>query len=67
LIQLAVDQNLLISASPALTEPRTARVSTIDPLNYPASGTFRVQLVMDNPDNKIPAGLRCTAQLSNED
>lgn len=27
------------------------------------SGTFRVQLVMANPLNKIPAGLRCSARL----
>ncbi len=35
---------------------------TVDPLIDPASGTFRVQLVMTNPGNRIPAGLRCSAQ-----
>lgn len=42
---------------------RLAEVSIVDPLIDPASGTFRVQLVMDNPLNKIPAGLRCSAKL----
>ena len=63
---IAVGQDLLIRAEPALTEARNARVTTVDPLIDPASGTFRVQLVMKNSGNRIPAGLRCAAQLTNE-
>jgi RND family efflux transporter MFP subunit len=42
---------------------RLAEVSIVDPLIDPASGTFRVQLVMDNPQNSIPSGVRCSAKL----
>jgi len=60
--QISVGQNLLISAAPALMEARGARVTTVDPLIDPASGTFRVRLEMKNSANKIPAGLRCTVR-----
>lgn len=60
--KIAVGQNLLISAEPALTRARKASVTTVDPLIDPASGTFRVQLEMSNPNNRIPAGLRCNAR-----
>lgn len=63
---IAVGQVLSILASPAIEEARQAKVSTVDPLIDPASGTFRVQLVMENPGNAIPAGLRCSAQLTEE-
>lgn len=36
-----------------------AKVSLIDPIIDPASGTFRVQLEMPNKGDKIPAGLNC--------
>ncbi len=45
------------------SKPRTAEVSIVDPLIDPASGTFRVQLVMPNPQNELPAGVRCSARL----
>jgi len=63
---IAVDQLLLVAAEPALKEPRSARVKTVDPLIDPASGTFRVQLEMNNPGNQIPAGLRCVVQLGSQ-
>lgn len=59
---IEVGQELFISAAPALEEPRIAMVSIVDPLIDPASSTFRVQLVMNNPGNAIPAGLRCIAR-----
>lgn len=37
-----------------------ARVDIVDPLVDPASGTFRVQLVLPNPGMKLPAGIRCS-------
>lgn len=37
------------------------KVSIVDPLVDPASGTFRVQLVLPNPSVKLPAGVRCSA------
>jgi len=59
--KIKVGQNLLISAAPAVKKARKARVTILDPLIDPASGTFRVQLEMSNPENRIPAGLRCIA------
>lgn len=61
--QIAKGQSLLVKPETAVTESRKAQVIIVDPLIDPASGTFRVQLKMDNPGHKIPAGIRCTAQL----
>ena len=36
-----------------------AKVKTVDPVVDPASGTFRIQLTLSNPKNKIPSGLKC--------
>lgn len=36
-----------------------ASVKTVDPVVDPASGTFRIQLTLPNPRNKIPSGLKC--------
>jgi membrane fusion protein (multidrug efflux system) len=60
--KIAVGQKLMIKAAPAMSKARKADVTTVDPLIDPASGTFRVQLVMQNPGNLVPAGLRCTAR-----
>ena len=59
---IMVDQLLAVTAEPAVKEARSARVKTVDPLIDPASGTFRVQLEMNNPGNRIPAGLRCQVE-----
>jgi multidrug efflux pump subunit AcrA (membrane-fusion protein) len=40
----------------------TAVVDAVDPLIDVASDTFRVRLVMPNPDNAILAGIRCAVQ-----
>ncbi len=40
-----------------------ATVSRVDQVADVASGTFGVRLTMPNPDQKIPAGLRCRMQL----
>jgi len=39
-----------------------ARVEVIDPLIDARSGTFGIRLLLANPDNKIPAGLRCKVE-----
>jgi multidrug efflux pump subunit AcrA (membrane-fusion protein) len=41
----------------------TARVDVFDPVIDPGSNTFRVRLVLPNPANAIPAGLRCFVRL----
>jgi RND family efflux transporter MFP subunit len=38
---------------------RTVRVSVIDPVVDPASGTFRVRSELPNSDHRVPAGLKC--------
>ncbi len=41
----------------------SAKVMIIDPVGDTASGTFGVRLSMQNPDNKIPAGMKCVLRL----
>lgn len=36
-----------------------AKVSVVDPVIDAASGTFGVRLILPNPDNSIPAGIKC--------
>ena len=64
--QITLGQKLMIKPESDTIDARIANVIIVDPLIDPASGTFRVQLVMNNPDNKIPAGIRCSAQLINK-
>jgi multidrug efflux pump subunit AcrA (membrane-fusion protein) len=40
-----------------------ARVDAIDPVVDPGSDTFRVRLLLPNPGNAIPAGIRCSVVL----
>ncbi len=41
-----------------------ATVRVIDRVADAASETVRIQLVLPNPDHRLPAGLRCQVQLS---
>ncbi len=59
--QIQVNQKIRIQPETLDFKARTARVSIVDPLIDPASGTFRVRLVMRNPNNLLPAGIRCSA------
>lgn len=43
----------------------SATVDVVDPVIDAGSNTFRVRLVLPNPKNAIPAGIRCTARLLN--
>jgi RND family efflux transporter MFP subunit len=45
----------------------TAVVEVIDPLIDARSGTFGIRLVLPNPLNRIPAGLRCKIELPHGD
>lgn len=44
---------------PLLGQKVTAKVSSVDRVIDPASGTFRVRLSLPNPRYEIPSGLRC--------
>ena len=43
-----------------------ATVDAIDPVIDAASDTFRVRLVLPNPGNAIPAGIRCSVRLPDQ-
>ncbi|HEX7970728.1 MAG TPA: efflux RND transporter periplasmic adaptor subunit [Thiobacillus sp.] len=45
------------------TSPVQAKVVLVDRLVDGASNTFRVRLLLPNPDHALPAGLRCKAYL----
>jgi len=42
--------------------PVVGTVSLVDKVLDPASGTFRVRMLLPNPDGRIPAGLRCKVE-----
>lgn len=44
-------------------QPRLAKVALVDKVIEGASNTFRARLSLPNADNKLPAGLRCKAEL----
>lgn len=62
--QITVGEQLMIKPEAANISENSATVKLVDPIIDPASSTFRVQLVMSNPDNTIPAGIPCTARKS---
>ena len=44
----------------------SAKVQVVDPIIDAASNTFRVRLVLPNPGNAIPAGIRCALRFPGE-
>jgi cobalt-zinc-cadmium efflux system membrane fusion protein len=42
--------------------PVAATVSLVDKVLDAASGTYRVRMLLPNPDGRIPAGLRCKVE-----
>jgi RND family efflux transporter MFP subunit len=44
----------------------SASVDVVDPVIDAGSNTFRVRLILPNPRNAIPAGVRCTVRLPNK-
>lgn len=52
-----------LTLGPPLNRTLAATVDAVDPVIDAASDTFRVRLVLPNPGNQIPAGVRCTVQL----
>ncbi|MBK9162213.1 MAG: HlyD family efflux transporter periplasmic adaptor subunit [Nitrosomonadales bacterium] len=47
---------------PLLGASYKAKVSRVDRVIDPASGTFRVRLLLPNPKLEIPSGLRCAVE-----
>ena len=61
----AVRQGLAMRITPDFpgAQPRFATVALVDKVIEGASNTFRARLSLPNPGNKLPAGLRCKADL----
>ncbi len=51
-----------VSLAPFVPGQLTARVVVVDRLIDAASGTFGVRLQLPNPDNRLPAGIRCSVR-----
>lgn len=60
-VRVGMIADLYLAAPVNLTLP--ARVDAVDPVIDPASDTFRIRLVLPNPANTIPAGVRCSVRL----
>jgi RND family efflux transporter MFP subunit len=56
---LRVGMTARVSLAPYFPGAYTAKVVVVDRVIDAASGTLGVRLQMPNPDNKIPAGLKC--------
>ena len=57
--QVSAGQQASVYPAEPLGGEYPARVAIVDLVVDPGSGTFRVRLLLDNPGNRIPAGLRC--------
>lgn len=57
---LRVGMTARVSLAPHFPGTYTAKVVVVDKVIDAASGTLGVRLQMPNPDNKIPAGLKCS-------
>lgn len=60
--RVQVGMQARVKFEPAQLGERIATVTRVDAVADAASGTFGVRLELDNPDRKLPAGLRCVAQ-----
>lgn len=61
--QLKVGQQVHVTPELPGAAARSARIAQIDQVLDPASNTFRLRLELPNKDGKLPAGLRCRADL----
>lgn len=57
---LRVGMTARVSLAPHFPGTYTAKVVVVDKVIDAASGTLGVRLQMPNPDNRIPAGLKCS-------
>jgi multidrug efflux pump subunit AcrA (membrane-fusion protein) len=60
--KIAVGATAEISPEEPVGGHYEARVSVVDRVIDPTSGTFRVRLELANPDARLPAGLGCSAR-----
>jgi membrane fusion protein (multidrug efflux system) len=53
-----------VNLAPFFPESYKAKVVVVDKVIDAASGTLGVRLQLPNPDNKIPAGIKCTVEFA---
>ena len=53
-----------VGLAPYLSGTYNAKVTVVDRLIDAASGTFGVRLQLANPENRIPAGIRCSVRFA---
>jgi RND family efflux transporter MFP subunit len=59
---IQIGMEATVTGEPPVGGRYTATVEVIDPLIDSRSGTFGIRLLLPNPGNKIPAGLRCKVE-----
>ena len=57
--RISVGSRATVIPEAPVSTPREASVIVVDRVVDAASGTFGVRLEMPNPDNRLPAGLKC--------
>jgi RND family efflux transporter MFP subunit len=63
-----INPGMRASVVPELSQDQAyeATVVLVDPMGDAGSGTFGVRLALPNPNNAIPAGLKCRVQVSTD-
>jgi len=64
--QIAVGQSLPVLPELSPDEPLEGTVIVVDRVADAASSTFGVRLEIPNPENRIPAGLKCTVRVGDD-
>lgn len=60
--RIGVGSRVTVIPEAPVNTPLEASVTVVDRVADAASGTFAVRLEMPNPDNRLPAGLKCKAR-----
>jgi HlyD family secretion protein len=60
--RIGVGSRVTVIPEAPVNTPHEASVTVVDRVVDAASGTFGVRLEMPNPDNRLPAGLKCKAR-----
>jgi RND family efflux transporter MFP subunit len=62
--RVRVGTRAVVIPEPPFATPQEAAVTVVDHVADAASGTFGVRLEMPNPDNRLPAGLKCKVRFA---
>ena len=63
---VSVGMSTIVRFSAPVESERAGVIDAIDPIIDAASDTFRVRMIVENPDNQIPAGVRCSVRLAGQ-